>query len=247
MFQRNKSFFSFTRKDTVLFATFVSAASSSIQLSATGSLLDITHMCYEYRIPLLPGQFRKPRQSDLSVTSTLHSVNRWRHNEYLCCSHPSRSYISKAHLLSRSDSQTWFGKMCPPRTTKARILNPVSGGQWHLIHLTILKKFCYWTCAPCFFLESVINSLFDIHLAFITLDLVVSRSMTDHNWDLFFISERREPMSVKCWLTVSDDGPLVECLNCVCRVEASAKPRYIRISQSSTTTPFLLSLLEMHP
>ena len=46
---------------------------------------------------------------------TLQSVNRWRHNEYSCCSHPSRSYICKAHLLSRSDQwsdgQTWKGNM----------------------------------------------------------------------------------------------------------------------------------------
>ena len=68
---------------------------------ATGRLLDITHMCYEYRTPLLPGQLRQPRQSDLRVTSTLLSINR--HNEYPCCSHPSRSYICEAHLLSRSD------------------------------------------------------------------------------------------------------------------------------------------------
>ena len=40
-----------------------------------------------YRTPLLPGQLRQPRQSDLSVTSTLQSVNRWRHNEYSSCSH----------------------------------------------------------------------------------------------------------------------------------------------------------------
>ena len=77
--------------------------SSSIQLSATGRLLDITHMCYEYRTPLLSGQLRQPRQSDLSVTSTLQLVNRWCHNEYSCCSHPSRSYICEAHLLWRSD------------------------------------------------------------------------------------------------------------------------------------------------
>ena len=50
--------------------------SSSIQLSATGRLLDITHMCNEYRTPLLPGQLRQPRQYDLRVTSTLQPVNR---------------------------------------------------------------------------------------------------------------------------------------------------------------------------
>ena len=64
---------------------------------------------------LLPGQLRQLRRSGLSVTSTLQSVNRWRHNEYSCCSHPSRSYSCKAHLLSRSDQwsdcQTWCGKM----------------------------------------------------------------------------------------------------------------------------------------
>ena len=49
---------------------------SPMQLSAAGRLLDITRL----------------RQSALSVTSTLQSVNRWRHNEYSCCSNPSRSY-----------------------------------------------------------------------------------------------------------------------------------------------------------
>ena len=36
--------------------------------------------------PLLPGQLRQPRQV---LPSTLRSVNRWRHNEYSCCSHLS--------------------------------------------------------------------------------------------------------------------------------------------------------------
>ena len=45
-------------------------------------------MCYEFKTPLLPGLFKQPKQSDLSVTSTLQSVNRWRHNEYSCCPHP---------------------------------------------------------------------------------------------------------------------------------------------------------------
>ena len=82
---------------------------SSIQLSANSRLLDIRHMCYEYWTPLLPG--KQPRQSDLSVTSTLKSVNWWRHNEYSYCLHPSRSYICNAHMLSRSDQwsdcHTW--------------------------------------------------------------------------------------------------------------------------------------------
>ena len=89
-------------------------SSSCIQLSAIARLLYITHMCYEYRTPLLPGQLRQPRRSDLSVTSTLQSVNQW-HNEYSCCSHPSRWYNCKAHLLPRSDQwsawQTWRGKV----------------------------------------------------------------------------------------------------------------------------------------
>ena len=62
--------------------------SLSIKLSATGRLLDITYMCYEYRTPLFPGQLLQARQSDLSVTSIPQSVNRWRHNEYSWCSHP---------------------------------------------------------------------------------------------------------------------------------------------------------------
>ena len=79
------------------------APSSSIQLSATRRLLNIRYMCYEFRTPLLPGQLKQLRQSDLSVTSTLQSVNRSRHNEYSCCSHPSFSYRLPTHLLSRSD------------------------------------------------------------------------------------------------------------------------------------------------
>ena len=63
-------------------------SSSAIQLSATGRLLDITYMCYEYRTPLFPAQLLQARQSDLSVTSIPQSVNRWRHNEYSWCSHP---------------------------------------------------------------------------------------------------------------------------------------------------------------
>ena len=65
-----------------------SAASSSIQLSATGRLLDITYMCYVFRTPLFPAQLLLARQSDLSVTSIPQSVSRWRHNEYSWCSHP---------------------------------------------------------------------------------------------------------------------------------------------------------------
>ena len=72
--------------------------------------LDNPYMCYEFRTPLLPpppwpihSWFRLPKQSDLSVTSTLPSVNRWRHNEYSCCSHPSFLYRLNTHLLSRSD------------------------------------------------------------------------------------------------------------------------------------------------
>ena len=42
--------------------------SSSIQLSATVRHLDITYMCYELRTPLLSGQFRQPKQSDLHTT-----------------------------------------------------------------------------------------------------------------------------------------------------------------------------------
>ena len=63
-------------------------SSSSVQLSATGRLLDITYMCYEFRTPLFPAQLLQARQSDLSVTSTPQTVNRWPHNKYSCCSHP---------------------------------------------------------------------------------------------------------------------------------------------------------------
>ena len=64
------------------------APSSSIQLSATGRLLDITYMCYVFRTPLFPAQLLLARQFDLSVTSIPQSVSRWRHNEYSWCSHP---------------------------------------------------------------------------------------------------------------------------------------------------------------
>ena len=74
--------------DTTGQSGVASRASSSIQLSATGRLLDITYMCYEFRTPLFPAQLLQARQSDLSVTSIPPSVNRWRHNEYSCCSHP---------------------------------------------------------------------------------------------------------------------------------------------------------------
>ena len=104
-------------------------ASSFIQLSATGRLLDITLMCYEYRTPLLPCQLRQPRQSDLSVTSTLQSVNWWHHDEYSCCSHPSRFYSCGAHLLSRSDKVWWSDLIgqdavtaaCPSQPSCSRI------------------------------------------------------------------------------------------------------------------------------
>ena len=55
------------------------------------------NMWYEFRTPLLPGEFSQPKQSDLIVTSTLQSVNRWRHNGYSCWSHPSFSYRLHIH------------------------------------------------------------------------------------------------------------------------------------------------------
>ena len=63
-------------------------ASSSIKFSATGRLLEITYMCYEYRTLLFPAQLLHARQSDMSVTSIPQSVNRRRHNEHSWCSHP---------------------------------------------------------------------------------------------------------------------------------------------------------------
>ena len=90
-------------------------ASSSIQLSATGRLLDITYMCYEFRTPLFPAQLLQARQSDLSVTSAPQSVNRWRHNEYSCCSHPllfipaSHTPVVKVRLVVWPD---WAGCYC---------------------------------------------------------------------------------------------------------------------------------------
>ena len=66
------SFFLLGRTD-FLFREVRSSPSSSIQLSATGRLLDITYMCYEFRTPLLPGQLTQPKRYELSVTSTLQS------------------------------------------------------------------------------------------------------------------------------------------------------------------------------
>ena len=58
---------------------------------------------------------RPKNLNDLSATSILQSVNRWRHNEYSCCSHPSFSYRRPTHMLSRSDrwsdGLTWWGKV----------------------------------------------------------------------------------------------------------------------------------------
>ena len=87
--------------DTALKCNDILLSFSSIQLSATGRLLDNTHMCYEYRTPLLPGQLRQTWQSDLSVTST---VDRWRHSEYSCCSHTSRSYSLHTHTCCQGQN-----------------------------------------------------------------------------------------------------------------------------------------------
>ena len=78
-------------------------ASSSIQLSATGRLLDIRYMCYEFGTPLFPAQLLQARQSDLSVTSIPQSVT----SDVIMNIHdartPSISYRPHTHLLSRSD------------------------------------------------------------------------------------------------------------------------------------------------
>ena len=77
-------------------------ASVSIKLSGTGRLLDIKHMCYEYTTP---PPFWPTQTTQTSLPD----------KEYSCCSHPSFSYRSNAHLLSRSDQwsdcQTGCGKM----------------------------------------------------------------------------------------------------------------------------------------
>ena len=48
--------------------------------------------------------------------------------------------------LTRKDSILWGASVSErwrarPQTARARISNPVSGGQCHLIHLTILRRF----------------------------------------------------------------------------------------------------------
>ena len=83
--------------------------SSSIQLSATGRLLDITYMCYEFRTPLFPAQLLQGRQSDLSVTSIPQSVNRWRHNEYSWCTHPLL-FVQASHTCFQ-DGPTCLGRV----------------------------------------------------------------------------------------------------------------------------------------
>ena len=77
-------------------ALFQQNASSSIQLFATGRLLDITYMCYEFKTPLFPAQLLQAKQSDLSVTFIPQSVNRWRHNEYSWCLHPLH-FVQASH------------------------------------------------------------------------------------------------------------------------------------------------------
>ena len=77
--------------------------SASIKVSATGRLLDITYMCYDYTTPSSLANSDNPDKMTCSVTFHLLSVNRWRHNEYSCCSHSSCSYRSNAHMWSKSD------------------------------------------------------------------------------------------------------------------------------------------------
>ena len=62
----------------ILQALFVCPHSGHLHLSSCllpADCLDITYMCYEFRIPLFPGQLMQARLSDLSVTSTQQSVN----------------------------------------------------------------------------------------------------------------------------------------------------------------------------
>ena len=47
-----------------------------------------------------------------------------------------------------SSPSTWGSSVTErPQTTRARISNPVSGGQYHLIHLTILRRFSWLSLA----------------------------------------------------------------------------------------------------
>ena len=117
----------------------ISHPSSSIQLSATGRLLDIMYMCYEFRTTLLPGQLRQPKRSNLNVTSTPQSVNRWRHIEFSCYLHPSFSYRLPTHLLSRSDRRsdglTWWGKSWPGEMYKLKHSYPSATLVQHCINV----------------------------------------------------------------------------------------------------------------
>ena len=81
-----------TRSSQLLSSEYIcKPMQAHLHLSSCLLLADswITRICaMSSEPPLLPGLFRQTKQSDLSVTSTLQSVNRWRHNEYSCCPHP---------------------------------------------------------------------------------------------------------------------------------------------------------------
>ena len=104
--------------DCTVFSDCCIMPSSSIQLSATGRLLDITYMCYVFRTPLFPAQLLLARQFDLSVTSIPQSVSRWRHNEYPWCSHPLHfvqalhTPVVKVRLVVWRSDQTGQGALC---------------------------------------------------------------------------------------------------------------------------------------
>ena len=93
-----------------LFLWNMNARGSHLHLSSylvpTDSL--ISHICAMSIRPL-------SSLANSDNPDTLHTVNRWRHNEYSCCAHPSFSYSFHRHLLSRSDQgsdcQTGCGKM----------------------------------------------------------------------------------------------------------------------------------------
>ena len=94
---------------------YMEVSGSHLHLSSCllpADCLDITYMCYEFRTPLFPGQLLQARQSELSVTSTQQSVNRWRHNEYSCCSHPLL-FVQASHTPVVSSLTVWpYGAGC---------------------------------------------------------------------------------------------------------------------------------------
>ena len=114
--------------------------SSSIKLSATDRLLDITHTTTP--APSSLANSDNPDKLTRVWPSTLQTVSRWRHNEYSCCSHPSFSHSFHASPDQWSDYQTWCGKM---RTTDFQLWT----SDWALSSSRSHMRMCVAVSPPC--------------------------------------------------------------------------------------------------